>query len=123
MKDDGVNRDTTIEVGDLVRVVSDYMHDPHGFMGNDYIVGSIGEDDGAIWLTANDGVEWWFDPEELEIMTPKAELESVLEAERSLEEVKDRCYEYCLRRHAETVLPWNKADYKLNNIFEPRTCN
>tara|TARA_R110000803_G_scaffold50051_2_gene103998 strand:- start:95 stop:463 length:369 start_codon:yes stop_codon:yes gene_type:complete len=122
MKDDGVNRDTTIEVGDKVRVVTSIgLHDPGNFGGNDFIVQE--EHKGRVLLLGVDGIKWWFYPEELEIMTAKAELEIVLEAERSLEEIKDRCYEYCLRRHAETVLPWNKADYKLNNIFEPRTCN
>jgi len=73
------NKDTTIEVGDLVRTV---LED-----GPDFI---IREENGG-WFSP-DGREW-FAPTELEIMTPKAELESVYAEEKRLEEKKDKCYE------------------------------
>ena len=94
MKNDGVNRVTGIEVGDLVRVVGDIgPHDPGNFRGNDFIVEQV--EDKQLLLVGANGHEWWFYPQELEIMQEKAALKSVYAEEERLQKRKDLAYKLC----------------------------
>ena len=115
MKNDGVNRDRTIEVGDLVRVVAHLPHDPGGFEGNDFIVEQ--SEDNQVLLVGANGTEWWFYPEELEIMQEKGALKSVYAEEKKLEEKKDLAYELCKKIH-EGYIHWDDKMAALKEIFE-----
>ena len=91
MKNDGVNRDTGIEVGDLVRVVGDIgPHDPGGFAGNDFIVEQV--EDKQLLLVGANGHEWWFYPQELEIMQEASQVEANEDQEKYEDDCK-KCYE------------------------------
>ena len=96
MKDDGVNRDTTIEVGDLVRVVAP----PIGYeqdAGFEFVVERI-DREGCVHSPLGQRAPsdvYLFNPSELEIMTPKAELESVYHEDKVLQEKKDKLWELC----------------------------
>jgi hypothetical protein len=85
------NTDSTIEVGDLVRVVapSAEFKGADRLGGHEFIVNEIWRGD----YMDQEGRGFHLD--ELTIMKPKAELESVYECEKELEEKKDKCYELC----------------------------
>ena len=91
MKNDGVNRDTGIEVGDLVRVVGDIgPHDPGNFRGNDFIVEQV--EDKQLLLVGANGHEWWFYPQELEIMQEASQVEANDDQKKYEDDCK-KCYE------------------------------
>ena len=95
------NKDTTIEVGDLVRVVTldrdhdDYVEELGAYLNKDFIVQEVFDHSKEPTLYRLNLLDdsWRFVGEWLEIMTPKAELESVYAEEKRLEEKKDKCYE------------------------------
>jgi hypothetical protein len=85
------NTDSTIEVGDLVRVVAPCAEfkGADRLEGHEFIVDEVWRGD----YMDQEGRGFHLD--ELTIMKPKAELESVFAEEKELEEKKDKCYELC----------------------------
>jgi hypothetical protein len=85
------NTDSTIEVGDLVRVVAPKVrwHPCSRREGYEFVVDEI---EGEFYLDPNCSA---FYHDELTIMKPKDELESVYSEEKRLEEKKDKCFEVC----------------------------
>jgi hypothetical protein len=107
------NTNTEIEVGDEVRVVSPRVHMPKHFDLKDFIVTHIIED-GCFGVG-----EGFFYFDELEIMRPKAELESVMEEDKRLLDKMKECYELCEMMHQESVIP-SFLPETLKLIFDDR---
>lgn len=103
------NKDTTIEVGDLVRVVNSCLPEQNDY---EFAVDNVS----GIFIYCPKGAYYY--AEELEIMTPKAALESVYEEEKKLEEKKDKCYSVCWEFYSqETSMDRADLEHKIINIF------
>ena len=128
MKDDGVNRDTTIEVGDLVRVVKidqshdQYISDLDEYLGEDCIVDHIHETENIAALAKGGGQKdvWWFPFEWLEIMQPKAALKSVYAEKDSIRHKHLLAYELCEKMH-EGYIEYDYLQQELQRIFDDRS--
>lgn len=94
------NRDNTIEVGDKVRVICPRSA---GDAGYEFIVAMV--DGGDIWdswpITVPTKLFW---PEELEIMEPKAALESVHAEREKLEEDHKKAYDMLKEWHTKKYM-------------------
>jgi len=83
------NTDDTIEVGDLVRVVAPRASVSSNCAGDEFIVKKTTPS----FASGEDKRLYYYD--ELTVITPKAELESVYAEEKKLEEKKDKLYKLC----------------------------
>lgn len=110
MKDDGVNRDTTIEVGDLVRVVNSGLTYQNGkeFVVTEKTGRDLWDEDTLYWA------------KELEIMQPKAALKSVYAEKDSIRHKHLLAYELCEKMH-EGYIEYDYLQQELQRIFDDRS--
>ena len=108
------NKDSSIEVGDLVRVVAHLPHDPGGFEGNDFIV-EQGEG-GAFLLVGANGTEWWFYPEELEIMQEASQVEANDDQKKYEDDCK-KCYDILKEWYDRKYVDYESLMDKMEEIF------